>query len=264
MMKTAIRVLLIVVVAGLLLLACTMEPPMSHWQEIQQAGKITIGTSTDVPPFVYSDAEGEFSGLEVEIIKEMGENLSLQVEIIDMPYDRLVPAVHEGQIDMSVAAFTFSSAIRHTVDFTNPYYIAEDGFLVAAEYSDFFVSPEDIVGGTVGVVSGSPQDEWVRRYFLGIGKLQQDQYRRYPDLEKAVNAVLSNGIDVLMAEAVVLETIAEDSDKLKVVYVGQLSSGSYNMIVPEGDAELVKQVNNAIYKMIDSGYVDEVVIKYMQ
>lgn len=263
-MKSLSKMLVIVLLLGVLLTACAPKAPASHWEAIQKAGKITIGTSADYPPFEYVDENGEFAGFDIEIINALGEKLGVEVEIVDMPFDSLIAAVQEGKIDMSVSAFNYSEERDQVVDFTDAYYNAEDGFLVSTDFAGEITAPEDIANYLVGAGTGTTQDGWIQENLVDAGLLSGDNFFKYDRIDQAALDVKAGRIDVLMAEAAVIKSFEKEMDGLKVAYIGQMSSGPIEMVIPEGDADLQAKLNAAIKELLDSGYVDELAAKWMQ
>jgi polar amino acid transport system substrate-binding protein len=263
-MKTLSKILAMVLLVAVLLTACAPKAPASHWEAIQKAGKLKIGTSADYPPFEFVDDAGEFAGFDVEIMKALGEKLGVEIEIVDMPFDSLIAAVQEGKIDMSVAAFNYSEERDEVVDFTIAYYNAEDGFLVSSDFADTISAPEDIAKYTVGAGTGTTQDGWIQENLVDTGILPADKFFKYDRIDQAALDVKSGRIDVLMAEAAVIQSFEKEMGGLKVAYVGQMSSGPVNMVIPNGDTELAEKLNTAIQELIDSGFIEEMAIKFMQ
>ena len=265
-MKNITKFLVISLIVVALMSACSpkAQEPANHWEEVKSKGKLLIGTSADYPPFEYIDEEGEFAGFDVEIMKQLGEKLGVEVEIQDMPFDSLIVAVQEGKIDMSVAAFNYTEERDEYVDFSEPYYNAQDGFLGAADFEGEINVPEDAANYVVGVINGSTQDSWVMENLVEAGLLSEENLFKYERYDQAAMDVKSGRIDIMMAEAVVLKSFEEEMGGLKVAYIGQMSSGPVAMILPEGDTELVEAVNGAIAEMFDEGLINEYVLQYMK
>lgn len=263
-MKAISKMLVIVCIVSVFLTACAPQAPASHWEAIEKAGKLKIGTSADYPPFEYVDENGEFAGFDVEIMKAVGDQLGVEIEIVDMPFDSLIAAVQEGKIDMSVSAFNYSEERDEVVDFTIPYYNAEDGFLVSSDFAGKITAPEDIAQYVVGAGPGTTQDGWIQENLIDAGLMSEDNYFKYDRIDQAALDVKSGRIDVLMAEAAVINAFAREMEGLQVAYVGQMSSGPVNMVIPQGDTELGEKLNAAIQELLEAGFMDEMVVKYMQ
>jgi polar amino acid transport system substrate-binding protein len=61
--------------------------------EIQAAGKLVVGTSADYPPYESIDADGNFVGFDMDLMRAIGEQLGVEVEFQDMPFDTLIASV---------------------------------------------------------------------------------------------------------------------------------------------------------------------------
>ena len=112
-MKKLVFVVLLLIVALLALSGCTAVQPAGQsgaaaesgkLAQIKAAGKIVVGTSADYPPYESIDADGNFVGFDMDLIRAVGEKLGVEVEIQDMPFDSLIASVQEGKIDAVIAA----------------------------------------------------------------------------------------------------------------------------------------------------------------
>jgi polar amino acid transport system substrate-binding protein len=108
----------LVVVAALVLSGCTAVAPTGGAARrrmpaqtapaadegllgtIKERGRIIVGTSADYPPYESIDAEGNFVGFDMDLIRAIAEKLGVEVEFQDMPFDSLIAAVQEGKIDV--------------------------------------------------------------------------------------------------------------------------------------------------------------------
>ena len=77
----------IIMVLAFMLTACGPKEPANHYEAITQTGKMVVATSADFPPYEFVDEDGNITGFDVVLIKEMGARMGLEVEVIDMPFD---------------------------------------------------------------------------------------------------------------------------------------------------------------------------------
>lgn len=255
---------LIALLLILLLAACQQGGAEGHLAEIQDAGKMVVGTSADYPPFEYVDENGEFAGFDMALIQEIGRRMELEVEIQDMPFDSLLAAVQEGKIDLSISAFNYDEERDQSVDFTEPYYFAEDAILVAEGFADAIDAPEQLAGYVVGTQTGTTQDGWVTENLVDAGLMDEANLFRYERIDQAALDLQAGRIDAILMESVVARSLAEDMGGLKVVYEGEVSSGPVNIVIPEGDAELQEALNEVIAELQEEGFIDDLIVAYMQ
>jgi polar amino acid transport system substrate-binding protein len=262
-MKSKFYPVFALLIIALLLSACGGAKAANQLEAIKQNGKIVIGTSADYPPFEFVDANGNFDGFDVALMNKLGEELGVTVEIQDMPFDSLIAAVQEGKIDIAIAAFNYSEERDKTVDFSDPYYYAEDGFVALEGFSGAFDKPEDAANYKLGVQTGSTADGWVTENLLDTGLISEDNLFRYERIDQAGLDVKSGRIDLLMTDYVPALALAENIGGLEVIYHAELSTGPVNIILPEGSKELQSALNDAIKKLLENGFIDEIATKYI-
>lgn len=248
--------LFFVLVMVLSLTACSAAPA-NHWEKIQKAGKIVIGTSADYPPFEYVDESGNYAGFDVDIMHELASRLNLELEIVDMPFDSLIAAVKEGKIDVAVAAFNYSEERDQSVDFTEAYYYQENGFLVSSAFTGTIDKPEDAANYKLGVQTGAMADDWASTTLVEGGLMSAENLFRYERVDQAGLDVKNGRIDVLMADYYPLLTLEQEYPDLKIIYHGEVAAGPMMMIIPDGDTETKAALDNAIQGMLDDGFVDQ-------
>lgn len=91
---------------------------------IKAAGKIRIGVFGDKPPFGYVDANGKSQGFDVEIAKDMAQDLlgsSDKVEFVLTEAANRVEYLKSGKVDLILANFTKTPERAEVVDYAAPY-----------------------------------------------------------------------------------------------------------------------------------------------
>lgn len=254
---------LLIVAITLVLSACGPKEPANHLEAIKQEGKLVAGTSADYPPFESIDENGNMVGFDIDLINEIGKRMGVEVEIQDMPFDSLIAAVQEGKIDLSIAAFNYTEERDKTVDFTDAYYYAEDGFLVAEDFADEITAPEDAAQYKVGVQTGATADSWATENLLDAGLMSEENLFRYERMDQAALDVKAGRIDILITDYIPAQALADELGGLKVVYHAEISTGPVNIIVPEGDVELTNALNEIIADLLEEGFIDELAERHI-
>jgi len=262
-MTRTIKFFIVLMLAVLLLAACSSGEPDNELEAIKDAGKVVMGTSADYPPFEYYNESGEMVGFDVDLMNELGKRMGIEVEIQDMPFDSLIAAVQEGKIDMSVAAFNYTEERDKTVDFSEPYYYSEDGFMVSESFTGEITKPEDAANYLVGVQTGATADGWATENLVDSGLMPEENLFRYERMDQAALDVKNGRIDLLITDYVPALALAEDIGGLKVVYHAEVSTGPVNIILPEGSAELKAEVDRILKEMLDDGFIEELAIKHI-
>jgi len=254
---------LLIVAITLVLSACGPKEPANHLEAIKQEGKLVAGTSADYPPFESIDENGNMVGFDIDLINEIGKRMGVEVEIQDMPFDSLIASVQEGKIDLSIAAFNYTEERDKTVDFTDAYYYAEDGFLVAEDFAGEVTAPEDAAQYRVGVQTGATADGWATENLLDTGLMSEENLFRYERMDQAALDVKAGRIDILITDYIPAQALAGELGGLKVVYHAEVSTGPVNIIVPEGDVELTNAMNEIIADLLEEGFIDELAERHI-
>lgn len=110
--------------------------PYNWTQSTDENGAVPIADSSD---YAY--------GYDVMMAKYIAEKLGLELEIVKLDWDSLVPAVQSGTVDCVIAGQSITAERLEQVDFTTPYYYASIISLVKADgaYADA-ASVEELAG----------------------------------------------------------------------------------------------------------------------
>ncbi|MDP9810001.1 ABC-type amino acid transport substrate-binding protein [Rhizobium tibeticum] len=93
--------------------------------------ELVIGTK-EAPPFAMKDADGNWSGISIELWREVAQKLGLQFRLSEEPdVQKLIEATTRGDYDVSVAAITITAERERSVDFSQPFYDTGLGIAVS-------------------------------------------------------------------------------------------------------------------------------------
>lgn len=112
--------------------------PYNWTQSDDSNGAVPI---KDSPDYAY--------GYDVMMAKHIAEELGMELQIVKLDWDSLVPAVQSGTVDCVIAGQSITSERLEMVDFSKPYYYASIVTLVKADgpYVDA-ASVADLAGAT--------------------------------------------------------------------------------------------------------------------
>jgi polar amino acid transport system substrate-binding protein len=261
-MKRVLVFVSLLVAVSLILSGCGGGKAANHLEAVNRAGTIKVGTSADYPPFESVDASGNKVGFDIDLMTEIAKRLDVKLEWVDMPFDSLIAAVQEGKIDASISGFNYSEERDQTVDFSDAYYTSEDAFTVADGFTGTISKPEDVAAFKVGVQTGTTQDGWLTDSLVTPGTMPEANLFRYDRVDQAMMDLKNGRIDVMMSDYIPAQALASQLGGLKIVYHGVLSTGPVNIVLPEGDKELQKAINDIIKQLQDEGFIDKLAVKY--
>ncbi len=234
--------------------ANTEENVETKLDAIKAKGKIVLGTAADYPPYEFHkeiDGKDTIVGFDIDIAEAIAEDLGVELEIKDMKFDGLLAALVADNIDFIIAGMVPKPERKESVDFSIPYYQAEQKILIKAEDKDKFKSAEDFAGYIVGAQKATVQEE------IALNKIEGAEVKSLSKITDLVLELKNDKIDAIVLVAPVAAAYAKQNPDL---YVPDMSLGKEDGVavaVNKGNAELLEEINNSLQKLLDSGKIDE-------
>lgn len=85
-------------------------------------GTLKFGTSAVTEPFSFVDGSQKVVGLDIELASYVAKKMEMQLEIVNMDFGAMIPALTAGKVDMSGACITITDERAKSVLFSEPYY----------------------------------------------------------------------------------------------------------------------------------------------
>jgi len=221
------------------------------------ARTVTVGTSADFPPFEYIE-NGQFVGFDMDLMREIAKIAGFELKFVDMSFDSLIPALRAGQIDVAAAAMTITEERKKVVDFSMPYWTADQSIIVKAG-SDLTIT---VLFGKyrIGVQTGTTGDLWCTENLVEKGLLPERNLKRYDTFILALSDLLNGNIDAIVLDSPVANKFAATKP---VKVVGIIVTGEqYGIAVRKGNKELLNKINQALKTLIETGKINELIDKY--
>lgn len=204
---------------------------------------LTVGSDIPYPPFEMGKAPN-YEGYDVELMEAVAEKIGRKAEFQDTSFDTIFRDLAQGRFEAVASATTITDEREETVDFTNPYYFSEQAILVK-EGGDKIEDVEGLSGLTVGVQQGTTGEEFVEE------QADADEMRSYPQGPDAVNALKSGVLDAVVIDIPVAENAVEAGGV--EVSAAIPTEEAYGFVVPQGEEELLEEMNKALEELKDDG-----------
>ena len=85
-------------------------------------GVLRFGTSAITEPFSFIDGSQKIVGLDIELASLVAKKLDMKLEIVNMDFGAMIPALISGKVDMIGACITITDERAKSVLFSTPYY----------------------------------------------------------------------------------------------------------------------------------------------
>jgi polar amino acid transport system substrate-binding protein len=222
--------------------------------ELVEEGRLTVGTDTPFPPFEIGQPP-DISGYDIDIMNAIAEDLGLEVEYIDTGFGTIFRDTAQGQFDTAAAASTITAGRENTVDFTDPYYEAQQALLVP-EDSDI-ASVDDLGGAIVGAQDGTTGEAYAN------DETDAEEVRGFPEGPNAIAAVQTGQVDAVIIDLPVAVDAVEKQGGLELAEEIPTNELYGFAVAPDNDA-LREAMNESLQTLKEDGTIEELYQEYFQ
>jgi polar amino acid transport system substrate-binding protein len=221
--------------------------------QLIKEGQLLVGTDTPFPPFEIGQPP-DITGYDIEVFDEVAKRINLDVEYQDTSFDTIFRDTAAGKFDVAVAASTITDARERTVDFSDPYYRANQALTVPTD-SDI-QTIDDLSGATVGAQDATTGETYAQ------DETDASEVRGFPEGPDALNALRQGQVDAVIID----QPVAEDAEKkFGDVEITDIPTGElYGFSFAQDNDGLREQVNDALAEMKDDGTIAELYQKYFK
>lgn len=253
------------IVAGLailsLLSACgneedtATEEEKSAWDEIQEEGSLTVATSGTLFPTSYrSEGSDELTGFEVEVVREIGERLELEIEFTELGFDEMLTSVQTGQVDLASNDIEITEDREENFIFSTPFKYSYGTAIVRSGDLSGIETLEDLEGKKAAGASTSVYMQMAREY--GAEEVVYDNATN----ETYLRDVAIGRTDVILNDYY-LQTLALAAfPELEITIHPDLkySPSEVGVVMNKDNSELADNVNRVIEEMLKDGTIAEI------
>ena len=222
-------------------------------------GVLTMGTNAEFPPYEYYEND-KIVGIDAEIAAAIADKLGLTLEIQDMAFDSIIPAITSGKVDVGLAGMTVTEDRLVNVDFSTTYATGVQAIIVTEDSP--ITSVDDLFGDgnyTIGVQLNTTGDLYSTWDIEDEGLGSVDRYNRGAD---AVAALISGKVDCVIIDNQPALAFVEANEGLKVLET-EYAVEDYAIAMDKGSA-LLDPIDSALEELIANGTVKAIIDKYIK
>ena len=250
--------------AALLLAACGKKEappaptPVASAPAPAPAKVYVVGTDAAYAPFESQNEKGEIVGFDIEVVKAIAAKAGIEVKFVNTPWEGIFNALGQGDRDMVVSAVTITAERKGTMDFSDPYFDAQQ--LIAVKDNSKVAKFDDLKKLKVGVQTGTTGDEAVTKL---LGKTSTS-IKRFESTPLALKELESGGVDAVVADnGVVIHYVANNKgSKFKTVSDKSFAPEQYGVAIKKGNADLVAKINKGLAEIKADGSYDKLFASY--
>ena len=222
------------------------------------AETLTMCTNASFPPYEYVDGD-KVVGIDADIAAAICAELGYDLEILDIEFDAIIPAVVSGKADFGMAGMTVTEERLQNVAFSLSYATGVQSIIVreGSEITSYDVLAAEGAKYKVGVQMATTGDIYASDEF------GDDRVVRFNNGNDATMALLNGKIDCVIIDNEPAKAYVAANEGL-VILDTAYSVEDYAACFSKNNPELVEKFNTALQKLIDDGTVAAIVAKYIK
>lgn len=239
------------VIAGVVGLACTT----ASWAR----DVLRVGTEPTFAPFEYLDTKTkEFAGFDIDLIRAIGEKAGYDVEIVNMGFDALIPALTTGNIDVIASGLSITPERAERVNFMTPNYQTGLSILVKKTDADTLKTTKDLEGKVIAVQIGNTGADKAK-------SIPNAKVKTFNTTSDAFMELMQGGADAVILDRPVIAYFLKTRPKAAKNLVLQPSMddvADFGFAVSKDNPELLAKLNKAYEEVKASGQEKRIFSKY--
>ncbi len=216
-------------------------------QDIKKAGVLRAAVFDSNPPFGLVDEKTHnIVGYDIDFAKAIADKIGVKLELVPTNPANRIPLLQSGKVDLIVADITITPERAKVVDFSTPYFVTGQQFLVPADASDKL---DSYASARIGAVKGTTGEQALKTRF------PQARVLSYDDIPLALAALRNGNVQAITQDAEILSGLlagAPDKDKYKIPSE-LLSREDIGVGVKKDETALLGEVNKILVGLEDNG-----------
>jgi ABC-type amino acid transport substrate-binding protein len=174
-----------------------------------QEGTLTVGSDIPYEPFEFGDAP-DYEGFDVELVDAIAKKLDLKTKFVKTPFDTIFRNLAQGRFDMVASASKITAEREKEVDFSDPYFPADQSLMV--KRGSDIKAVADVQGKVIGAQLGTAGAEYAKKSSVGAQSV-----RTYELIDDAFNALAAGQVVAVINDCPVSKYAEKSHKDLEVV-----------------------------------------------
>ncbi len=220
--------------------------------KVMRKGKLRVGLATFVP-WAMQDKKGEWVGFEIDVAKQLAEDMDVKIEFVPTKWEGLIPSLLTGKFDLIIAGMTGTPQRALKINFTNPYDYSGMNVVVhknfaagVTDYMDLDKKGNTIISrvGTTGAA-------------LAKATFKNATVRLFPDEGPMVQELLNGKAAAFLGSAPQPAQLAAKYPETLMFLDKNLVQQPICIGVPKGDPDTLAYLNNWITTVRNNGFIQK-------
>ncbi len=240
-----------IAIAVLALVAC-----MSMACGAKDKDTLIVGTNAQFPPFESIGSNG-YEGFDIDLIGAIAQKMGKKVEIMDMEFDGLLPALASNKVDLVIAGMSITPEREKNVAFAAPYYEAAQVVLVAEGQAGSYTSIADLKGKRIGVAVGFVGETIANEMLPG------EDIKAFLTGFELIKELANGRLDAIIFDNAPAKSFIKSQGGIEIADAISFEADNYGIALNKKSTELKAAINKAFDELVADGTYDKLIAKHM-
>ncbi|WP_432667217.1 transporter substrate-binding domain-containing protein [Wukongibacter baidiensis] len=212
--------------------------------------KIVVGTSGEYAPYTYIDEDGELTGFDIEVWKEISKRLDKEIEFVKADFKNLFSMLDKGEIDTIANQITLNDKRIGKYYFADTY-VYEGAQLAVRNDNTSIKELNDLKDKKVGILQSSSFEDTLRSYDFN----NEIEIKIYDDYTEALKDLALGKLDAVFDDRLaVMKAIKSLNLELKLAGEPvEVIENSFPFVQNVENEDILREVNKIIEDMRSDG-----------
>ncbi|WP_148930580.1 amino acid ABC transporter substrate-binding protein [Paenibacillus methanolicus] len=221
---------------------------------IKKEGKIRFGTEGTYAPFTFHDNNGDLTGFDVELAREVAKRLGVEAEFVETKWDGMFAGIDAKRFDVIANQVSINEDRLAKYDFSDPYIVSKAVLIVHEDNADIKALPD---------LKGKKSGQSLTSNLTQIAKDNGAEIVQVDGFNQAIEMLISKRIDATINDGLSFLDFKKQKPNAPIKIVAETEDASQSaFLFNKGNTELVQAVNEALKAMKDDGTYLSISEKY--
>ena len=226
----------------------------------KEVKKLSMATNAEFPPYEYYEGD-KIVGIDAEVAELIAKKLGMELEIVDIEFNSIIPGIQSGKYDMGMAGMTVTDERLESVNFTTSYATGIQAVIVKedSEIANVDMLFEEGHNWTIGAQTATTGDLYATWDIEDEGLGTVSRFDKGAD---AVAALVAGKIDCVIIDNEPAKSFVAANTGLKLLDTSYTVE-DYAICYAKDNTELGEKIDKALQELIKDGSVQKIVDKYI-
>ena len=214
----------------------------------KRRGKLIVGLDAGYIPFESRTNDGGYEGYDVDLVQCLADELGLELEIKNVTWDGIIPALKTGKIDLICSGMSVTEDRKRAVAFSQPYFQVGQ-VVVKRKGDDRFKSWQDLNDAAVRIAT----QQGTTGEFATEREIPKAEIVRFDKVDEACLAVIQEKADaVIFDHPYLVKYVNDRPDQLEGLWE-PFTSEAIAVAIRKDSPQLLAAVDALLKSMETSG-----------